>query len=209
MDVYIKNNEHVFIPGMTQSGKTFLAEMYLMNVTPTVYVLDTKGLFDFTLIPSDKKDIIYNFADLDSTKTKRVIYKPVHQELNKEYYEKFFEYCLSHAPCIAVVDEVMQVCDNPFDMTQSYKGILTRGMQLGVAVWSLTQRPSQIPRLIMSESTHYFVFKLNDTVDREKLSKQTGYKEFLDKIPKRYFLYYNTVEGDEPELGTLKPKRED
>lgn len=206
MNLHIKNNEHVFIAGMTQSGKSFLGEVYLTNVTPKTYVLDTKGLFDFTMLNDEQKEIVYSLDELPKTKTNKVIYKPNYMELNKETYEKFFAYCLANPPCIVVVDEVMQICDNPFDIPLSYKGILTRGMQLGVSVWSLTQRPAQIPRIIMSESTHYFIFKLNDTTDRERLAKQTGYKEFLDKIPKRYFWYFNTPEGDEPELGTLTPK---
>jgi DNA helicase HerA-like ATPase len=102
-----------------------------------------------------------------------------------------------------VVDEVMQVCPSAITIPAWYKGALTRGMELGVGVWSLTQRPSTIPISILSESTHYFIFRLNAISDRKRLVDYTGQTEFLEMNEKRVFWYYNTVDGKPPQRGQI------
>jgi len=196
MNLHIKHNEHVFIAGMTQSGKTFLAKEYLRNVDQQVFVLDTKGLFSWNM---EDEIIINHLSELPKQKDfKKVIYRPVWQELEPEFYDSFFKFCMMRGNCIVVVDETMQVCPNYARLPDWYKGILTRGMELGVSVWSLSQRPAKIPLEILSESTHYFIFRLNIKQDRERIIDYTGYENFIE-IPEQYsFWYFNTVKAEEP-----------
>lgn len=201
----IRNDEHVFIAGMTGSGKTFLAYNYLPGVNKPVFVLDTKGLFDWPQIPDNKKIIIRQLQELPDAAARfdRVIYRPIWEELDPAFYNEFFRYCYMLEHNTVVVDEVMQVCPNPARIPEWYKGILTRGRELDVNVWSLTQRPATIPVVIYSEATHWFIFKLNSAKDRQRLAEFTGYDKFNSIIPKHVFLYYNANTSAEPERGKL------
>ena len=196
---YIKPNEHVFVAGMTQSGKTFLTQTYLANYTQQIYVLDTKGAFNWNQVPDSEKEIITNLSQITSTTKKKVIYRPVWEELTQEFYNSFFEFCMKRRNCIIVIDEVMQVCPSAIKIPEWYKGALTRGMELQVGVWSLSQRPSSIPIVVMTEATHYFIFKLNSVDDRKRIVQYTGHQEFLQIMEKKDFLYFNTATGERPQ----------
>jgi hypothetical protein len=151
-------------------------------------------------------EIVEHIADLPNTKSINVIYRPVWEELNEDYYNQFFEFCMKRRNCIIVIDEAMQVCPNPHRIPSWYKGALTRGMELQVGVWSLSQRPSTIPIVIISEATHIFVFKLNMLDDRKRIVKITGYSEFEEQAEKHHFWYFDVNKAQRPAYGTLKVK---
>jgi type IV secretory pathway ATPase VirB11/archaellum biosynthesis ATPase len=111
----IANDEHVFIAGMTGSGKTFLIQNYLPGVTKKVMILDTKGTFEWPQVPDKTKVIIRKLIELEQVINRydRIIYRPDREELIPEYYNAFFEYCYYLHDCTVVVDEVMQVCPSP------------------------------------------------------------------------------------------------
>jgi hypothetical protein len=207
----LKPNEHVFCAGMTQSGKTFLTQSYLANSDTQVYVLDTKGLFNWPQVGKYSKQTIKKISQIGSTWSNKVIYRPEHYELCQESYNDFFEFVMTRKDwrgkvkkSIIVVDEVMQVCPNSSKIPEWYKGVLTRGMELGIGVWSLTQRPKNIPITIISESTHYFIFRLNSEDDRKRIYQYSGFKEFMQIVPKKVFWYFNATSGLTPIKGTLK-----
>lgn len=203
----IKADEHCFIAGSTGSGKTYFAKAYLRDTENQVFVLDTKGLFEWNV---DKKEliIIKSLSDIfeASNQYQKIIYRPKFEELTDELYNQFFKFCYQYKNCIVVVDEAMQVCPSPYKIPEYYKGILTRGRELNVSVWSLTQRPSMIPIVIYSEATHYFIFQLVYP-DKKKLSDFTGYDEFEENLKKYHFWYYNTRTNDPPVVAKLSERR--
>lgn len=194
MAVVIKPSEHVFIAGRTGSGKTFLARKYL-NRYKNVVALDTKGTLVWPEVPEEELTLVTRLADLGGVKTPKIIYRPDWQEIELEFYNEFFRWCYMRGNTIVWIDEAMSVCPNPMRIPDYYKAILTRGRELQVAAWSLTQRPSGIPQVIMSEATHFFVFDLNMPQDRAKLAEVTGAEELLEKPSTKYgdysFWYYN------------------
>jgi len=199
----IAPNEHVFIGGKTGSGKTFLAKKYLAGY-PNVVALDTKGTLNWDEIKKEDLVIVKHLRELSFVTKQKIIYRPVWEEMTPEYYDKFFKWCYKRRNCIVWVDEAMSVSPNPYRIPEYYKAILTRGRELNVAVWSLSQRPSGIANVIMSESTHFFIFDLNMPADRLKLAEITGCREILDKpsggkggMEKFAFWYFN-VEEDRP-----------
>lgn len=205
MSNYINGDEHLFVPGMTGSGKTFLVQYYASLIPKITYVLDTKGTFEWIHVPLSEKIIVTSLDQLEhaSRSYNRVIYRPRREELDFEFYNAFFEYCYFRKQCSVIVDEAMQICPSPSKIPEFYKGILTRCRELDVNIWSCTQRPATIPVVIYSEATHWFVFKLNSANDRKRLAEFTGYDIFNDSIPKRVFIYWNANSGNEPEKGTL------
>lgn len=204
MGFTIKSDEHTFITGMTGSGKTVLAREYVAGIVKPVFVLDTKGTFSWganvpdTVIITKLSDIQRAAGDYD-----KITYRPIHEELEFSWYDAFFQFCYDLKNCSVLVDEAMQVCPNSVKIPAYYKGILTRGRELGVNVYSCTQRPASIPVVIFSESSHWFIFQLNNMADRKRIADFTGYERFMQTVPKYDFLYFNTTSPDAPELARL------
>jgi len=192
--IVIPPNEHVFIAGRTQSGKTYLERKFLSRYK-NVAILDTKGKFDWPEIPEKKKTLVTRLDELSTVRTDKIIYRPEFQELNLDCYDTFFFWVYMRGHTIVGVDEAMNVSPNPLVIPEWYKGCLTRGAELGVGVWSLSQRPSGIASVIMSECSHFFCFDLNLEEDRKKVAKIAGVNEFLTKpseVGGKYsFWYYN------------------
>lgn len=214
----IKPNESVFVPGRTGSGKSFLAKKYLANY-PAVIVLDSKEDFDWMEIPSDQLNIITHLSALPyATKDPRckVIYQPVHDEMKSEYTEEFFRYLYERKNCIVMIDEVMAICKNPYNIPEYYKAILTRGRSRNTACWSLSQRPAGIPTVIMSESKHFFVFDMNMAADRDRVAETTGCPEIRQKpneyarkvlhLKGDYYFWYYYTTWDSAKLGYMQER---
>lgn len=213
----IKTTEHVFVAGRTGSGKTFLAQKYLVGYDH-VAVLDTKGMLTWPEVPGTKwgkgdqshvlidggkeLTIVDRITDLNFLETPKVIYRPRWEELTPEYYNEFFKWCYKRRNTVVWIDEVMSVA-TATSYPEFLKAILTRGRQLHVACWALTQRPSGIPIIVMSEATHLFVFDLNMPVDREKMAFVTGDPTLLNKPGFRNFWYFNAATSEKATLARL------
>lgn len=204
--VYIKPNEHVAVVGRTGSGKTWLARKYLAGYR-NVVVLDTKGTFEWPEVPEEERTLVRRLADLETVQTPKIIYRPDFEELEEEYYNAFFRWSYLRRNTIVLIDEAMSVAPNPFRIPDYYKAILTRGRELDVAAWSLTQRPSGIPGVILSESTHFFVYDLNLSSDRDKMVTITGMEE-LSRRPGKYRFWYYKMGEDQAILARLVERRE-
>jgi hypothetical protein len=187
---YIKTDEHVFITGANGTGKTLLAKIYTAGYD-NVLVLDTKGTFDYTpFLLQDKYKIVTNINLLyNERKVKKIIYRPNIHENNIDYYDKFFEFCYRRQNTIVLVDEAMHVCTS-HNIPFWYKSILTRGRELDVTCWSCTQRPNNVSNFILTESIHWFIFRLNNYQDREKIFKSSGMSAFKRPTKGHYFYYW-------------------
>lgn len=200
--VYIPHDQHVFIAGRTGSGKTWLARKYLAGYEH-VFVLDTKGTLDWPEVPREEITIVKHLKDVLKVKTPKCIYKPVPEELELDFYDQFFKFIYNRGNTIVWIDEVMSVTPNSQKIPFWYKAILTRGRELGVAAWSLTQRPAGINLLPISEASHIIAFDLNLPQDRKRLAEVSGAPEFLEK-PGRYKFYYYNVQNNKAILAQLK-----
>jgi len=206
--IIIPGNEHVFIAGKTGTGKTYLAGKYL-SAYKQVYLLDTKGTTSWKDVKGKDITLITELKNLPYCYTAKVIYRPIWEEMQEEYYNLFFKFCYQKRNCVVWIDEVMSIATQA-KIPEYYKAILTRGRELGIAAWSLTQRPSGIPQITISEATHFFIFDLNLKTDREKVTEVTGQKEFMKRPSKQAggsrfnFYYYNVAESDYPTIAKLE-----
>lgn len=196
----IRPNEHVFIAGRTGSGKTWAARKYLAGYE-NVVALDTKGTLTWPEAGEDLT-LVTRLNDIPEVETGKIIYRPDWQELEDEYYNRFFRWIYQRRNTIVWIDEVMSICPNPFKIPDYYKACLTRGRELGIGVWSLTQRPSGIPQVIMSEATHYLIFNLTMPQDRVKIVEMTGATEIME-MPGKYVFWYYHVEAEKARLARL------
>lgn len=204
----IKTDEHVFIAGQTGTGKSFLTEVYLSGFDHVVK-LDTKGEYfervrdgqDIWRGLEEGKDftVIFNLSDLASVETPKIIYVPDFEEQEESFYNALMKWVYERENTTLWIDELMSIADNPRSYPPYLKAIMTRGRSKRVSIWALTQRPVDIPAIILANSTHFFIFDLNLPQDREKIAKATGQPEFLTKPNGYHFWYYKN--------GTNKPIR--
>lgn len=210
MQTYIELGEHVFIAGRTGTGKTYLTRKYLAGYE-RVWVLDTKGTLEWREVPKDQQVTITRLVDLKAVNVPKVIYKPEPEEMLEEFYNAFFKAAYFARNLIVWIDEAMSVCPSPHKIPEYYKAILTRGRELKVSAWSLTQRPTGIPQIIISESTHIFAFDLNMPQDRAKIAEVSGATEFYakpsSKSKTRYGFWYYNVSWESAKLARLVERR--
>lgn len=192
--IIIQPDEHCFIPGKTGSGKTYLGRKFLCRYE-YVTVLDTKGTLSWPEVPQKELGIATSLSELSRLPHKKLIYKPCKEEMNLDSYNDFFCWCYDRGNNIVWIDELMGVCPSPFRYPQGLADIYQRGRELNVAAWGMSQRPSQIPAITMTEATHFFVFLLSSFQDRKKVVQWTGQDELIN-VPGRqsdYLFYYYNV----------------
>jgi len=194
-------DQHVFIAGMTGSGKSHLARAYL-SVFPRVVKLDTKGeaLDDIRKKKNpwpqvDPKKLVIvqrldDVIDADADGYPKIIYCPTFDELEPNMYNEFFKWAYFRKNITVWVDELMEVTDSPHNILPYLKAILTRGRSRDTAAWMCTQRPLGIPPLCISQSFHIFAFDLNIDQDRKKIADVTGVTEFYENPGWHNFWYW-------------------
>lgn len=202
--MHIETSEHVFIPGKTGSGKSFLAEVYLAGYDHVVK-LDTKGeVYErrrdkkpiwLNLVEGKDFTVIEHLRDLERVETPKIIYAPVFEEQTQEFYDALLKWVYLRENTVIWIDELMSIAEvgkyPPY-----LKALMTRGRSRNAAVWALTQRPMDIPTIVLANTTHFFVFNLNLPQDRKKMAETTGMTEFLDAPGYRHFWYYKDGEED-------------
>lgn len=202
MSSFIPPNEHVFIAGRTGTGKTWLARKYAAGYKYTV-VLDTKRTFKWPEVAENEVTIVERLRDIGEVTTSKIIYRPVWEEMNMQFYNRFFQWCYMRGNTVVLVDEIMQVCKNAGTIPDFMRAIYAQGRELNVAIWGCTQRPNTIPQMCISEASHLFIFELNLPKDREKIVDVSGYEEFNEKPGQYNFWYQNIATGENPTLARL------
>jgi hypothetical protein len=202
----IEKGHHVFIAGQTGSGKSVLAEIYCAG-RENVILLDTKGETNFSMIPDapvfDRLDELVNFEQ------GKAIYRPRWEELNPEYYDKFFEWIYRRKNTDVWVDEVMSLYENANSILPFHKACLTRGRTRKISVWNVTQRPKTIPLTCISESKHFFIFDLNLDADRKRIMEIVPFKELetvASKAGGEFAFWYYNFKMTRPQIAKFKFK---
>lgn len=187
-------NRAVFV-GQTGSGKTTLAQ-YLLESRRFVVVYDAKGQIRW---PGYKrftkcKDV----TRADPHATPRILYAPnVSEFRDPRIRDIFFRWVFLRKNCTVYVDELYLIMDEGGLFPHFYHACVAQGRERGVEVWSATQRPFRIPIVILSESEHFYVFRLQDRDSRKRMEEVSGIdEETIATLPKRQF-YYAAI-GEQP-----------
>lgn len=172
--------------GQTGSGKTTLARA-LLATRRHVVVIDPKGMIQWPgyHVVTDRDKLFKLTAD-----TPRIIFKPSWQELQDlDALDEVFRWIYFRRHCTCYVDELFGIADG--DVYPPYFGAcLTRGRELGVEMWTATQRPKRVPMVALSEAEHTYVFFLKLQQDRQRIAEMTALDETVIATLPRYHYYY-------------------
>lgn len=193
MSINLKTNERVFITGKTGSGKTYLAH-YLTRACPRLVVLDGKG----TLAP-------WNLEPWDpETRDKLRQGEPIKiravlpWKADPALFWPSVLYEIYQAGNVTVYTDEMYIISPPGKpIPDMLWALYTRGRELGIGMWGSSQRPAWIPLFCMSESEHYFMFRLQLDDDKKRMSEFMG-KGIFPPIRDEHGFYYSRAEWDEP-----------
>jgi hypothetical protein len=207
----IGTDEHVLVPGMTGSGKSVLAEVYLAGFDHVVK-LDTKGeVYERRkkkkpiwrgLIEGRDFSVVEHLEEITKVETPKIIYAPHFEEQEPEYYDALMKWVYERENTTLWIDELMSVA-TAHKYPVYLKALMTRGRSKNASVWALTQRPTEIPNIIFANTTHFFVFNLMLAQDRKKLADGTGCMEFLEP-PGGHNFWYFRYGMEHAELAYLK-----
>jgi energy-coupling factor transporter ATP-binding protein EcfA2 len=216
--ISIKQDEHVFICGMTGSGKSQLAEIYLAGENfPHVVMLDTKGQVyerrkkrqPIWRGLEEKEDftVVEHLKDLGTVETDKIVYAPHFQEQDLDHYNSLLKWIYQRENTTLWVDEMMEVSPSAHKYPEYIKALYTRGRSKDVGVWACAQRTLDIPAIILANTTHFFVFDLNQPQDRKKMADSTGVPEFQIKpstVGGKYSFWYFNYKMDKPQIAKLQ-----
>jgi len=190
----IRSDEHIFIAGRTGSGKTTLAKEILKPVRRLI-VCDSKGtLRGWNAGEWADKESRKKFEQGDAIRLRAA--PPIGDD-SPEFWDAIFESAYYAGDCRIYIDELYGVVPTVTQAPPFLKVIYTRGREFNVSMCALTQRPSWVPLFCMSESSHYFCFKLNMPEDRARMAAFMG-EEVREPIKDKHGFFYYGGDLDAP-----------
>lgn len=184
----IKPYERVAIAGKTGSGKTYFARAVL-SVCTRLVVCDAKGKLGGAEAGWGLTEWPKGLDELKKGKLGRIRIPPMLED--DEWEEKFGElYKLRNVTIY--IDELYGV--GPPEGSRGLRALYTRGRELGIGVWSCTQRPVKIPLYAFSEAEWIIQFQLRLKQDIERMEDMIGDMAALPLKDHNFLLYNDSFE---------------
>lgn len=192
----IAADERVTIVGSSGSGKSYGAAS-LLRYQKRVLIFDTKGSKS---LERDGYHIIENEDDLQYMgwkmyKDDTFIFRPnpfLSREEIHDLADRVCRFVYTNGNMILYVDEGMHVT-TPTRAPDMLHALATRGRERGAGLWLASQRPKQIPMILLSEANHFFVFSLRLEADRKRIDEVSEFPitREVANLKKREFMYIN------------------
>lgn len=154
-------------------------------------IFDSKGFIDW---PEYK--LYTNLQDVVAAKEPKLIYRPGFEELqNEDTVNRFFSFIYERQNTFIYVDETPSIA-TASSKPSNFLGLLQRGRERGISVLAGTQRPIDVPKVIFTESKHFYIFRTADDSDRRKISSNIGVEPgIFGLLREQEFLYFNFNDG--------------
>jgi hypothetical protein len=191
----IKTDQRVFTAGKTGSGKTYLWRHLLKDVQRLV-VLDGKGtLGDWGLTDWQDREGRRNLFKGEPVRLR--VLAPLGERDPSEYWDQVLWDCYEAGNVLIYCDELYAVNPPQKPALSGLHAVYTRGRELQVGMISVTQRPTWIPLVVMSEADWFFCFRLQLQEDRARVAAFMG-PDVLTPPPDKWGFYYMESEDDRP-----------
>lgn len=185
----IAPNQRYGIVGKTRSGKTLFAIALASLLVPynsktwEAWWIDSKD---------DPKDLEalhqWGFRKANLTKKRSLgLWKPDPESPRKIFYlrggniheqaEEIFDKAYNKRNVLVIVDEYVQVVKSSQVAGEHLLNIFQRGGGIGVGLIGLTQEPVYVPRQLLSQATHQFLF--NVSYPRDVAYLQDLYEHYI------------------------------
>jgi hypothetical protein len=187
----------VFLAGQTGSGKTTAAK-HLLRLCDRLIVIDPKANMDETW-DLEEADVRQQRALLDGKAARLHFIPPIDMEDN--YYRNIFSLAMDAGNVILYIDEMYAVFPPGAKPADPLVMTWTRGREFGVGTWGATQRPTWIPLFSMSESQHFFCFRLMLEDDRDRMASLMG-RDVQQPVPDEHGFWYRGVRDPAPKYFT-------
>jgi len=181
----IETNEHVFICGMTRSGKSVLMRQLFHAIPPGHGIL-----LDVKHEHADMGYVVHTIRDAIRRlgKGKNIVFQPVH--FSEQEYDQAADLAYTRHNMILAVDEAQLVCPQG-KLSMAYKRLITAGAGRRSTMWAISQRPALIDKTIISQCRHYFAFRLFDMNDLKAVGGNVpGALEKIPDLPEYHYLHY-------------------
>lgn len=207
VQIQLKPDERWYFVGKTGSGKTTLAKHFLTfkaKKKPVVIVADDLWL------GRGKDKLTWSTSGLGTIARPRLVrrFNPKFRvqciEPDSPGWEDanllaMFAAVLKHGNITVYIDELFGVVDqhhNPIE----FKELWSKGRKYGVEAWGGSQRPSELPDLVMSQAENWAVFRVINPKDLNKVADMTGSPQVRRNRLKPFWWYYWSQTHDEAQL---------
>lgn len=143
-----------------------------------------------------------DFCNASIRKVPRRIFRPSIEELNDgDAVANFYEWVYRTGRWTVYTDEVALITDGQV-IPMYYRACLQQGRELEIESWNATQRPMNVPNVIMSEAEHVYAFRLKMEGDREKVGRACQIDpDLMAKLPSggqlpKHVFYYAPQDGE-------------
>jgi ABC-type dipeptide/oligopeptide/nickel transport system ATPase component len=191
VQIVIRSDQRVCFFGRTGSGKTTLAVRILQASGARWAILDAKHGVSVPGVP-----VVSTYA---SRLPQQIIRIP---EAAETYAAIYWDYQVrrilrARKPAIIYIDELTLVNPSTRVLSRSIGRAIRTGRSQQIAVWCGSQRPTDIPSAVFTESEHFFVFQLTYARDREKVASFTGDAALpaIEGLRGHDFVYYNVLDN--------------
>lgn len=189
--INIGANDRVAFFGKTGSGKTTLAKHMLSLSNKPWVIFDAKHSIRMPGVP-----IHHDFRGKERF---QIVRDDGYGDMDF-WDEMFWQVLRDGSPRVVYVDEAVLITP-PRAILPNYGRAIKVGRELGIPIWTGSQRPKEIPSPIFTEAEHFFTFRLTYDDDREKVASftTTEIRPYLAAIKtktRKHDAVYYDVDGD-------------
>lgn len=196
--IQIQSSEHVFMCGMTGTGKTTLMKRLYRGIKGGhAIVVDVKNELTMpgAIITSNPQKIP---GILDNGHN--VVFR---MRAEKTTLDLLARYAYARGNVALIVDEAALTLPEG-QLPAGSKELSTSGRSRRAVFWVLCQRPANVDKTIISQCNHYFIFPLIQDQDKKAIAANIPLSiEKMESTPLYRFYYYRApplVFGAEPVL---------
>ncbi len=198
--IEIGTDQRIYIVGRTRSGKSYLARHLFRSIKRFV-VCDPKNALGKWKLQDWNHETEKLLREGEPMRV-RIVGEPFADPLDfwDDMLRRLFAIGEQTGQLFVYVDEVFLLSGGEgAKFPQGLRAIWTNGGGIGIGACAVSQFPRFIPKYLISEAEHFFVFRLTLPEHRKYVADWTD-ERLASPIPKddEHGFYYYSIFGDDP-----------